>query len=232
MARPLKKQQAYTPPDSLWQFIKSIAEPPELDTIKERIGSSLLETNGDLHNEVDSLLEIWRDFRTETVSSPSGRRSGGALPEAPNIRQTLKKEISFFVAQMREQCRTEDTFCRQIVNNKHNLHVINYVLNSTATPSRSKSYSLGSASESGGGRSVFERPPSSLNAYGQETPLVSCREGEGGHGVGGAAPGQRVSYTSMSGAKSSSRLSSYGDKLSDNKVINPYYKIVAHGQHS
>lgn len=221
MAQQLKqKQQAYMPPDSLWQFIKSIAESQELDMIKECIGSSLIETNADLHNEIDSLLEIWRDFRSETISSMNSKRGGsGGLPEAPNIRDTIKKEISFFVAQMREQYRTEDTFCRQIVNNKHNLNVINYVLNST-TPSKTKSYQLSSASSSVvGTRSVFERPGSTMNTYGQETPLVSYRAGEDGDGADSVVPPRRVSYTSMSGAKSSSRLSNYGEDLNrDNRV--------------
>lgn len=205
------------PPDSLWQFIKSIAESQELDMIKERIGSSLIETNTDLHNEIDSLLEIWRDFRSETISSMNSKRAGsGGLPEAPNIRDTIKKEISFFVAQMREQYRTEDTFCRQIVNNKHNLNVINYVLNST-TPS--KPYQLSSASSSVGTRSVFERPGSTMNTYGQETPLVSYRAGGDGDGADSVVPSRRVSYTSMSGAKSSSRLSNYGEDLNRNNKV-------------
>ncbi len=49
--------EAYAPPESLWQLIKAVAEDSELEAIKSRIGSSLVETNIDLHNEIDSLLK-------------------------------------------------------------------------------------------------------------------------------------------------------------------------------
>ena len=56
----------------------------------------------DLHNEIDTLLEIWRDYRNETMTSLNQikQSSNKNLPEPPNIRETLKKEIKFFVKQM------------------------------------------------------------------------------------------------------------------------------------
>lgn len=128
--------EPYQPPESLWQFIKSIANEKELDVIKNIIGESLVEMSLDLHNEIDSLLEIWRDYRNETMvtlnkikqDSVSSKTSN--LPEPPNIRETLKQEIRLFVTQMREHFKNDESkFCRQILANEHNLGVINYVLN-------------------------------------------------------------------------------------------------------
>ena len=136
--------EPYEPPECLWQLIKSVANEKELDVIKSIIGESLVETSIDLHHEVDSLLEIWRDYRNETQTSlnqikQNFTKNSTSLPEPPNIRLTLKKEIQFFVKQMREQFKEEESFRRQILNNKHNLNVINYVLNSNVGPSRGRS---------------------------------------------------------------------------------------------
>ena len=87
--------EPYEPPESLWQLIKSVANERELDTIKSIIGESLIETSIDLHNEIDSLLEIWRDYRYETTVSINQIDQKGSknisLPEPPNIRETLAK---------------------------------------------------------------------------------------------------------------------------------------------
>jgi hypothetical protein len=187
------KVEPYEPPESLWQLIKSVAEERELDSIKSIIGESLIETSIDLHNEIDSLLEIWRDYRNETYmqlnksngnSKLNGIGGGGGLPEPPNIRETIKKEIAFFVRQMREQHKTEATFCRQIASNKHNLNVINYVLNSTLSTATIDNSKINTDSEfgqnminsisRGASTGPRERPPSTIDRRtGMETPLIS-----------------------------------------------------------
>ncbi len=199
----LTESNAYAPPESLWQFIKASAEEKELDSIKSRIGESLIETNIDLHNEVDSLLEIWREFRAETSMklnrSNQLKTSYSSLPEPPNIRETIKKEIYFFVKQMREQYKTEDAFCKQIINNKHNLTVINYALNQTKT-SDALTYNLKQSKNSPADqRGVFERPPSSINVHGAETPAVHVNHRNStSSSMASGRESSRRSYTSMS----------------------------------
>ena len=170
--------EPYAPPESLWQLIKAVAEDTELEAIKSRIGTSLIETNIDLHNEIDSLLEIWRDYRNETNQNlnrgKGGSKNSSFMPEPPNIRDTIKKEINFFVKQMREQYKTEATFCRQIINNKHNLNVINYVLNNASASDDPTIYDLkGERNETSRTRSGYcERPRSAIDKYGAETPVM------------------------------------------------------------
>lgn len=167
--------EPYSPPESLWQLIKAVAEDTEQDAIKSRIGTSLIETNIDLHNEIDSLLEIWRDYRNETNENLNrgGGKISSFMPEPPNIRETIKKEINFFVKQMREQYKTEATFCRQIINNKHNLNVINYVLNTASSTSGDPTvYDLKSERNESARAGFCERPRSTLDKYGVETPVM------------------------------------------------------------
>ena len=197
------KTEPYEPPESLWQLIKSVAEFRELDSIKSIIGDSLIETNVDLHNEIDSLLEIWRDFRNETCmvlnrTKNAHNKNLSLLPEPPNIRETIKKEISFFVKQMREQYKTEDTFCQQIINNNHNLNVINYVLNSALDrDSNVAIYNTGIQSRA---RSTMNgRPESSINRRtGAETPMLTNDDFNSSN----RESRQRIKYRSASRASS------------------------------
>ena len=184
--------EPYEPPDSLWQLIKSSANENELDLIKRVIGESLVETSLDLHNEVDTLLEIWRDYRHETMTGISElketlSKTSAVLPEPPNVRETLKKEITMFVKQMREHFKEEDKFSRQIVANNHNLSVINYVLNTQSEADVSRRSRA----------PAVDRPQSKLSSRtGAETPMVSGRRSQSR---------QKVRY--RSGSRSSSRHS-------------------------
>lgn len=180
--------EAYEPPESLWHFIKSVANERELDVIKSQIGESLVETSIDLHNEVDTLLEIWRDYRHETqlTLNQVKQNSSQKIFEPPHIRDTLKKEICLFVKQMREQYNNDDQkFCKQIASNNHNLNVINYVLNTSNS-------SLNLVTDRDLSSRTSQRPRTALNKQtGTETPCLTGRESR-----------QKIRYTPRSRSKS------------------------------
>lgn len=171
-------EEPYQPPDSLWQLIKSLANEKELDVIKSVIGESLVETSIDLHNEIDSLLEIWRDYRNETLITLDRLRRDRVsvkLAEPANVRDNLKQEIGLYVKQLREHFRNDETkFRRQITANEHNVRVINYVMNSGALASTNTSNETLYDVRSGDSKVV--RPKSSVRRdTGRETPIVSAR---------------------------------------------------------
>ncbi len=199
--------EPYVPPESLWQLIKSVANERELDTIKSIIGESLIENSIDLHNEIDSLLEIWRDYRYETnvsLNQTLDQKNGKCLPEPPNMRETLKKEINFFVKQMRAQYKEDKHFQLRIATNNHNLNVINYVLNSELTSAPFTTNSTRSRSM------VSERPPTSYNQHtGSETPVILNTDGRQSR--------QRIRYRPVS--RSSSLQSPRNDQV---KSVNSF----------
>ena len=61
-----KSIYSYEPPESLWQLITENVNESELDAIKAAIGESLVDTSIELHSEIETLLDIWRDYRHET----------------------------------------------------------------------------------------------------------------------------------------------------------------------
>lgn len=185
--------RAYEPPESLWQFIRSLADAKELDVLKRAIGESLVETSLDLHNEVDTLLEIWRDYRNETMigldklrrdrlpaTATTAAPTNNKLAEPANVRDTLKNEIRLYVAQLREHFRHDETkFQRQIVGNEHNLRVINYVMNTSGPSEPGGLYDVRGGAGGGGGdggSERVERPKSTIRRdTGAETPLTTSR---------------------------------------------------------
>ena len=154
---------AYDPPQSLWQYVQSVANPIELDAIRVKIGDDLVEESLELHAEIDNLLEIWRDYRHETEQNLHNIRSSNQkkLLEPANVRNTLKREIELFVKQLRDQYKMEtDRFNSQILQN-HNLTVINYVMNV-------KSDKIVNVTSG-----PVERPKSSRSRLGFDTPTIT-----------------------------------------------------------
>ena len=169
---------AYEPPESLWELIKQNVKECELDLMKSTIGESLIDTSIELHQEVETLLDIWRDYRDETIYSlnqiiVSNSSSKTFLPEPPDQRERLIKEINFFLKQMREKSDSK-TFCNQLTVQKHNLNVINYVLNTASSKfDDSESMTMFSSNESSRltPKSVM-RPSTSMSKTGMMTPCM------------------------------------------------------------
>lgn len=237
----MEEDRAYEPPESLWQFIRSLADSKELDVLKRIIGESLVETSLDLHNEVDTLLEIWRDYRNETMISldklrrdrlPAATQS--KLAEPANIRDTLKNEIRLYVNQLREHFRHDETkFQRQIVGNEHNLRVINYVMN-TSAPNEGGLYDVR-------GSNRVARPKSTVRRdTGTETPIVTTgrtrsrsqstvryrshsamsNEGSSSMRVRSVSPGSTRNTTPIANPKQSTALDEQAEFLVEEDKLN------------
>lgn len=142
---------AYEPPISLWELIKSYVPEHELQEVKNILGESLVEQSIELHQEVETLLDIWRDYRNETENNLMYHR----LPEPPAARDRLIQEIRFFVDSIREKADDAGVFTNII--SKHNKNVLDYVFENK-TPETA-----------GGGRPTSARS----SRDGQETPVIA-----------------------------------------------------------
>jgi hypothetical protein len=92
-------------PRSIWNAVQSICPGNEANEIKRVIGDSLIEESHDLHSEVTTLLEIWRQMREESI--PNGSFHGDATPfqlsEPPGVRDKLIQEVKFLATYLRER---------------------------------------------------------------------------------------------------------------------------------
>uniref|UniRef100_A0A2C9KX05 Coiled-coil domain-containing protein 24 n=1 Tax=Biomphalaria glabrata TaxID=6526 RepID=A0A2C9KX05_BIOGL len=127
--------EAYVKPPSLWHLVEEIVQPNEHAEIREMLGVSLVEQSLELHQEISTLIEIWRqirDERTEILTSPR------FLPEPPNQRDHLVKEICFFVESVKEKA-TQKGVNPELILRKHNNDVLNYAVE-TARPESAMSH--------------------------------------------------------------------------------------------
>ncbi|CAF0822110.1 unnamed protein product [Didymodactylos carnosus] len=135
-----------------------IAEPglrhySEREYCKYTLGHALVEQCEEIEQEIESLLDIWRDYRTETVYGSTAGVGQNMMPDPPVVRSRLKKEIEFFVKHIHEQCANDDKLFHKRLS-AHNWSAINYSL-TTDTNSR-----------------VRERPISARDKSGRETPII------------------------------------------------------------
>jgi hypothetical protein len=161
--------EPYEAPDSLWSLIKQYVNESEVDDIKSVIGESLVDQTIELHTEIETLLDIWRDYRNQTLYDLDqiSRVNSSKLPEPPEVRDRLIKEIEFFIKQMREKF-DDRSFSRQLATNHHNLDVISYVLSSDNKKSTRSSSSMNQTSNMSANHTP--RPMSALSRHGTETP--------------------------------------------------------------
>ncbi len=53
----------YDKPTSTWKTLLTSLNPAERDYVKFYLGQSLVEQCEEIEGEIDSLLDIWRDYR-------------------------------------------------------------------------------------------------------------------------------------------------------------------------
>ncbi|CAC5403923.1 unnamed protein product [Mytilus coruscus] len=150
--------QAYEPPLSLWSLVEQHVSPYEQTEIKNMLGESLVDQSLELHAEIDTLLEIWRDYRYETDDMQPAK----ILPEPPGLRGRLIQEIQFFVDNVKEKAQNQGMNPDRVLNTKYNMDVIDYALNS---------------SRPGTGRPGSARPCSAFSREGRDTPMITSPTG-------------------------------------------------------
>lgn len=138
---------AYIPPLSLWQLVEQNVSPSEQNEIKNMLGESLIDTTLELHQEVNMLMEIWRDYNDETEIENKHK-----LAEPPHMRDRLIQEISFLAENIREKSLRKG-------------------MNPTAVLSKHKAEVLEYAQESRRCGTAVSCPQSARSADGRQTPL-------------------------------------------------------------
>lgn len=97
-------QEAFEPRESIWAVLEANSLKEERPEMKTMIGGSLIEETQDLHEEVKTLLEIWRSYRGDTDSIKQCK----GLPDPPNMRENLVRQIQMFVKLLQEKTSKEN----------------------------------------------------------------------------------------------------------------------------
>lgn len=152
--------QAYEPPLSLWSLVEQHVSPYEQTEIRNMLGESLVDQSLELHTEIDTLLEIWRDYRYETDEMQPAK----ILPEPPGLRDRLVQEIQFFVDNVKEKAKNSGMNPEKVLHAKYNMDIIEYAFDC-------------SRPGTGIGRPSSARPGSSSSREGRDTPMITSPTG-------------------------------------------------------
>ncbi|XP_060075904.1 coiled-coil domain-containing protein 24-like [Ylistrum balloti] len=142
--------QGYNPPISLWQLVEQHVPKHEQDEIKNLLGESMVDQSLELHQEIDVLLEIWRDYRDETNDNQRVK-----LPEPPGLRDRLVQEINFFAENIREKAKNNGLNPDRLLEAKHCTEIIEYAMDTARSGSR-----------------CMSRPGTARSRDGSETPMI------------------------------------------------------------
>ncbi|XP_062600729.1 sodium-dependent lysophosphatidylcholine symporter 1-like [Saccostrea cucullata] len=146
---------AYEPPISLWSIVEQYIPVHEHEEIKGMLGESLIDQSLELRNEIETLLDIWRDYRDETNDNCKEK-----LPEPPGLRDRLVQEIQFFIENVKEKSRLQGLNPERILATGHNKAVLDYTME-VSRP----------------GTARGSRPSTAMSRDGQDTPMMCTPTG-------------------------------------------------------
>ncbi|XP_071953453.1 coiled-coil domain-containing protein 24-like [Antedon mediterranea] len=117
--------EAFEIPLSLWRLVEENVSTEQQNEIKNILGESEVDQTLELHAEIEALLQIWQEYRSESEAVNEPIRS--SLPEPPMIREGLKNHILLLVESIRERSKDgcRDSNCNLSVLNSD---VLQYVL--------------------------------------------------------------------------------------------------------
>ncbi|XP_033111029.1 coiled-coil domain-containing protein 24-like [Anneissia japonica] len=164
LCEPGPNLQAFEVPLSLWKLVQENVSQEEQQEIKNILGESEVDQTLELHSEVEALLEIWQDFRSENEASNEPLRS--SLPEPPMVREGLKSHILLLVESIRDRAKEE---CRESNSDLSgfNSDILEYVLEESdrASPGSELRRPLTACSSRDGRETPMRMTPSSDGDY-------------------------------------------------------------------
>jgi len=90
--------------ESIWEKIEGLTRfGSERSQIKKIIGESVIDETLDLHQEVQTLYEIWKDYH-QTITQNTYHP---VLPEPPLLRENLEKQITLLVKLLQQKVKKQ-----------------------------------------------------------------------------------------------------------------------------
>ncbi|CAE1316843.1 unnamed protein product [Acanthosepion pharaonis] len=110
-------------PLSLWRLVEQHVPGPERWEVKSMLGANLVDESQQLHDEVLLLTDILKEYENqEEEILPLATR----IPEPPQVREILIKEISFFVDSIQEKVGSQGNSSKKVLA-RCNKNVLDYV---------------------------------------------------------------------------------------------------------
>lgn len=130
--------EGFQPRQSLWKLVEDLAPENEQSEIKEILGEDVIDETVDLHKEVAMLLEIWQDYRDDCDKKTKELLLTchfNRLPEPPEMRSNMKKEIQLFVKALKERSVENGRYSTDSLSlSKREKGMVDYAFKETGRP--------------------------------------------------------------------------------------------------
>ncbi|KAG8436984.1 hypothetical protein GDO86_007898 [Hymenochirus boettgeri] len=135
--------EMFQPPQSIWKLVEQQVPVSERDEIKRILGEAVIDLSLELHAEVEVLLNLWKEVRTNSPTSEQNslHKKCSILADPPVIKNMVTQEIRMLLLTVRQKAR-QDGMDIDLALSKYNPKVVNFALGAGQSVSKLNDQSI------------------------------------------------------------------------------------------